>query len=152
MQRVVMPTTEAESWTVLDGELEPVAPAEQYLAYLSAIERSPTTVRAYAHSLKLWFEFLSLRDLAWNDVGIDAVAQFVVANAAHCLDSFDGLRGRAIDVEGQRPAIGGRIGHAALLGGLSCRPTRTRSVSDRSPTIMRTGCGSFRTTVGTARI
>ncbi len=77
VQRVVMPTTEAESWTVLDGELEPVAPAEQYLAYLSAIERSPTTVRAYAHSLKLWFEFLSLRDLAWNDVGIDAVAQFV---------------------------------------------------------------------------
>jgi len=27
-------------------------------AYLTAIERSPNTVRAYAISLKLWFEFL----------------------------------------------------------------------------------------------
>ncbi len=34
------------------------SPAERYLAYLAAIERSPNTVRAYAVSLKLWFEFL----------------------------------------------------------------------------------------------
>ena len=32
---------------------------ERYLAYLAAIERSPNTVRAYAISLKLWFEFLA---------------------------------------------------------------------------------------------
>ena len=55
----------------------PSWPAEKYLAYLSAIERSPTTVRAYAHNLKLWFEFLSLREQAWDEIGIDAVAQFV---------------------------------------------------------------------------
>lgn len=77
MQKVVMPTTEVESWTVVDEGLEPVAPAEAYLAYLSAIERSPTTVRAYAFSLKLWFEFLAHRELAWDRVGVEAVAQFV---------------------------------------------------------------------------
>jgi integrase len=54
-----------------------VGPAEEYLAYLSAIERSPTTVRAYAFGLKLWFQFLSGRDRAWDRVGVDTVAQFV---------------------------------------------------------------------------
>jgi integrase/recombinase XerD len=77
VQKVVMPTTEAESWTVVGDDLEPVEPAEEYLAYLSAIERSPTTVRAYAFSLKLWFEFLDRRDLAWDRVSVEAVAQFV---------------------------------------------------------------------------
>ena len=30
-EEVLMPPTVAESWTVLAGELEPLAPAEQYL-------------------------------------------------------------------------------------------------------------------------
>lgn len=72
-----MPTTQAESWTVVDDSFEPVGPAEEYLAYLCAIERSPTTVRAYATSLKLWFVFLAGRGLTWDRVSIEAVAQFV---------------------------------------------------------------------------
>ncbi|SRR6266508_657274 len=77
VQRVVMPTTEVESWTVVGDDCEPVDPAEEYLAYLTAVERSPNTVRAYATSLKLWFEFLAGRDLAWDGVGVEAVAGFV---------------------------------------------------------------------------
>jgi len=77
VQKVVMPTTATESWTVVDDQWEPVGPAEDYLAYLSAIERSPTTVRAYAFGLKLWFDFLAGRRLAWDLVGVDEVAQFV---------------------------------------------------------------------------
>lgn len=77
VQKVLMPTTEVESWTVVDDDFEPVVAADEYLAYLTAIERSPTTVRAYAFSLKLWFEFLSLQGLAWDRVGVDSVAQFV---------------------------------------------------------------------------
>lgn len=77
VQKVVMPTTATLSWTVVDDALEPVEPAEQYLAFLSAIERAPTTVRAYAFSLKLWFEFLSGRGLVWDGVSVDTVAQFV---------------------------------------------------------------------------
>ena len=57
VQRVLMPTGGAESWTVLDDTGEVIEPVERYLAYLSAIERSPNTVRAYAISLKLWFDF-----------------------------------------------------------------------------------------------
>src|SRR5262249_10473850 len=39
-----------------------------------------------------------------------------------------------------------------LVSGLMSRPTRTRSVLDRSPIIFRTGSGNFRTSVGIARI
>jgi integrase/recombinase XerD len=36
-----------ESWTVLGDDDVPVGPVERYLAYLTDIERSPNTVRAY---------------------------------------------------------------------------------------------------------
>ena len=77
VQRVLMPGREAESWTLLSADGDVVEPAERYLAYLAAIERSPNTVRAYAVSLKLWFEFLAWADLGWEEVGIEDVARFV---------------------------------------------------------------------------
>ncbi len=46
VQRVVMPVTGAVSWTVLGANGVPLAPVETYLAYLSALERSPNTQRA----------------------------------------------------------------------------------------------------------
>jgi len=54
-----------------------VAPAERYLAYLSGLERSPNTVRAYALSLRLWFEFLGLAGVGWAEAGPEDVARFV---------------------------------------------------------------------------
>jgi hypothetical protein len=39
---------------VLGDDDSPVGPVERYLAFLTDIERSPTTVRAYAHDLKDW--------------------------------------------------------------------------------------------------
>lgn len=77
VQRVLMPASERESWTVVDGNGLVVEPIEDYLAYLAAIERSPTTVRAYAFSLKLWFEFLSARDVSWDTAGVEEVSRFV---------------------------------------------------------------------------
>lgn len=77
VQRVVMPVTGAVSWTVLDDDGVPVVPAEEYLAYLAALERSPNTVRAYALSLKLWFEFLGAVGVDWAAAGVEDVARFV---------------------------------------------------------------------------
>ena len=48
-----------------------------HLADLAALERSPNTQRAYATSLKLWFEFLDTVDIGWADVSVDDVARFV---------------------------------------------------------------------------
>ena len=72
-----MPATGVESWTVLDDGLVVVAPVERFLAHLSAIERSPNTVRAYAHSLALWFEWLGVRGRAWDAAGVEDVSEFV---------------------------------------------------------------------------
>lgn len=76
-QRVVLPVTAAESWTVVDREFVTVEPAERYLAYLAAIERSPNTVHAYAQSLALWFEFLQFRGVEWAGAVVEDVSGFV---------------------------------------------------------------------------
>lgn len=52
MRRVVVSGSFVESWTVLGDEGGPVEPIERYLAYLTDVEKSPNTVKAYAHDLK----------------------------------------------------------------------------------------------------
>jgi len=66
----MMPVTGAESWPVLGDDGAVVVPAERYLAFLGALERSPNTVRAYAMSVRLWFEFL-------GQAGVEDVARLV---------------------------------------------------------------------------
>lgn len=58
LQRLVLPSSGAVSWTVLGPDGWPVAPVESFLAYVRALERSLHTVRAYGHGLALFFEFL----------------------------------------------------------------------------------------------
>ncbi|MDQ2879913.1 MAG: tyrosine-type recombinase/integrase [Actinomycetota bacterium] len=76
VQRVLMPVSSLESWTVL-GDDGPVVPIEHYLAYLTDIERSPNTVKAYAHDLKDWFVFLDVRGLDWREVRLEDLGEFV---------------------------------------------------------------------------
>jgi integrase/recombinase XerD len=77
--QVVAPTSGAVSFTVVDEAFTPVEPAEAYLAHLVAIERSPNTVRAYASSLKLFFEYLESREIAFDAVQLDDIGRFVSA-------------------------------------------------------------------------
>jgi site-specific recombinase XerD len=72
-----MPASSLESWTVLGDDDLPVGPVERYLAYLTDIERSPNTVRAYAHDLKDWFTFLNGRGLDWREVRLEDIGGFV---------------------------------------------------------------------------
>src|SRR5262245_47481828 len=85
------------SWTLLGDDGAVVEPAERYLAYLTAIERSPNTVRAYALSLKLWFEFLQQAGTQWDEAGVEDVARFVAwlrAPAANVIVLADGTGAR----------------------------------------------------------
>ncbi len=77
VQRVAMPTSRTGSWTVLGEDDAPVEPIERFLAYLSAIERSPNTVRAYAHDLRDYWAFLSQRGLDWRQVRLEDLGEFV---------------------------------------------------------------------------
>jgi integrase/recombinase XerD len=76
VQRLVMPGSGTESWTLLGDDGLPVEPVERFLAYLGAIERSPNTVKAYAHDLKDWFVFLGGRGVDWAAVTLEDVAAF----------------------------------------------------------------------------
>lgn len=54
-----------------------LTPSSGSFAYLASIERSPNTVKAYAHDLKDWFTFLAGRDLDWREVTLEDVAGYV---------------------------------------------------------------------------
>jgi integrase/recombinase XerD len=77
VQRVATPASRIESWTVLGDDDIPVEPIERFLAYLSDIERSPNTVRAYAHDLKDYWVFLAGRGLDWREVRLEDVGEYV---------------------------------------------------------------------------
>jgi site-specific recombinase XerD len=77
VQRVVLPSLGVESWTLLGGDGVPVEPVERYLAYLSDIERSPNTVKAYAHDLKDYWVFLACRGLDWREVRLEDIGEYV---------------------------------------------------------------------------
>ena len=77
VQPVVVPSSGARSWTVLGDDDVPVGPVERFLAYLTDIERSPNTVKAYAHDLKDFWEFLGRRGLDWREARLEDVGEFV---------------------------------------------------------------------------
>jgi integrase len=79
VQRVVTPVSGTLSWTVVDGSGLPLAPVDAFLAHLTALERSPETVRAYAYSLKLFLEFLEGAGVPWERVGPEDLSRFVAA-------------------------------------------------------------------------
>jgi len=77
VQRVVLPGSGTESWTVLDEGGVPVEPLERYLAYLTDVERSPNTVRAYAFDLRDFWVFLAGRGLDWRAVRLEDIGEYV---------------------------------------------------------------------------
>lgn len=77
VQRVAMPASRVPSWTVLDEDGGPVEPIERYLAYLTDIERSPNTIKAYAHDLKDYWVFLRHRGLDWRETRLEDIGEYV---------------------------------------------------------------------------
>ncbi|MBU3061934.1 site-specific integrase [Nocardia sp. NEAU-G5] len=76
VQRVLTTGSSLDSWNVL-GDGGPVEPIERYLAYMTDIERSPNTIKAYAHDLKDWFVYLDIRGLDWREVRLEDLGEFV---------------------------------------------------------------------------
>jgi integrase/recombinase XerD len=77
VQPVVMPFGDPQSWTLVDQDAAVVEPVEGFLSHLHAIERSPNTVKAYAHDLRDWVEFLDQHGLDWSQVRLEDVGRFV---------------------------------------------------------------------------
>jgi integrase/recombinase XerD len=76
VQRILVPDTKERSWVLFDGGT-PVFAANQYLLYLYYLGRSPNTVRAYAHHLQAFSNFLSEHGKDWKTLSLTELAQFV---------------------------------------------------------------------------
>jgi integrase/recombinase XerD len=76
VRRVWMPSSGVESWTVIGSAGGPVAVVEEFLAWLTHIERSPNTVEAYARDLRLFWSFLASRGLSWDAVTVAELGEF----------------------------------------------------------------------------
>ena len=55
----------------------PVEPVERFLSYLASIEKSPNTIKAYAHDLKDWLTYLERHGVDWRAARLEDVAGFV---------------------------------------------------------------------------
>lgn len=65
------------SWLVINDDGLPVLPIQEFIRYLEYTEKSPNTIRAYAHHLKLFWEFLTTEQSDWKTISITELARFV---------------------------------------------------------------------------
>ena len=71
-----------DTWLVVGDNFLPIPEIQEFIGYLVNIEKSPHTLRAYAHHLKLYWEFLNAVQKSWQQIGLNDLADFV-----HCLRS-----------------------------------------------------------------
>lgn len=64
-------------YLVLDENFLPIKPIQEFIRYLSNLERSPNTIRAYANHLKLYWEYLASIHKSWDAVKLDDLAGFL---------------------------------------------------------------------------
>jgi site-specific recombinase XerD len=77
VQRARLAGSSGSVWLVVDDGYLPIEPIRCFLVYLEDVERSPNTLRAYAHHLKLFWDYLSWAKLDWTDVGLSDLAGFL---------------------------------------------------------------------------
>jgi site-specific recombinase XerD len=66
-----------ECWLVLDDEYQAIKPITEFIKYLRNVDKSPYTIKSYAHSLKLYWEFLAYNEIDWIQINIGVLAKFI---------------------------------------------------------------------------
>lgn len=64
-------------WLVLDDNYRLVKPITEFTKYLSNVDKSPFTLRSYAYHLKLYWEYLTSKNIDWRKVNLSELAGFV---------------------------------------------------------------------------
>lgn len=75
-RRVRMPSSGVESWTVVGPDGRAVEVVDEFLGWLTGIERSPNTVEAYARDLGLFWSFFEGRGLVWDRISVVELGEF----------------------------------------------------------------------------
>lgn len=66
-----------KTWNVFDKDGKEVIPISQYLNYLYDLQKSPNTIRAYAHHLKHFWQYLSDESIRWERIKLNQLAAFI---------------------------------------------------------------------------
>lgn len=66
-----------DSFTVVDDQGLPIAPAHEYLRFLRDSDQSPHTVRAYARALSYWWTVLEHAGDLWDDFPVSRFGDFL---------------------------------------------------------------------------
>jgi len=77
VQRIRFSDTNRSSWVVLGDDYLPVKPIVVFLKFMEDLGRSPNTIRATSHHLKLFWEYLRDERLDWKDLDIAHLAGFI---------------------------------------------------------------------------
>jgi integrase/recombinase XerD len=77
VQRARLPETNRSTWLVLDDDYLPIQAISAFLKFCENLGRSPYTVRAWAHHLKLFWEFLHDEQIEWTNMNVAHLANFV---------------------------------------------------------------------------
>jgi integrase/recombinase XerD len=77
VQRVCLPNTDQVRWVVLNDNFVPIQPILSYLTFLDDLDRSPNTIRAAAHSLKQFWNYLQDVHLCWTEIDIAQLSGFI---------------------------------------------------------------------------
>lgn len=65
-------------YVVMDEDGRLVEPIVRYLKYLDCVGSARLTLRSYAYSLKLYWEYLTQQDFNWQQVTLDDLSRFVL--------------------------------------------------------------------------
>jgi integrase/recombinase XerD len=77
VQKARKPGSGRSTWLVLGEDYLPIQPIDEFLTFLDVTGSSPNTIRAYAHHLKLYWEYLVEASLDWRAATTQDVANFV---------------------------------------------------------------------------
>lgn len=77
VQKGKLPDSNRFVWIVLDDDYLPVEPIQKYIYYLDSLDKSPNTIRTYAHNLKLFWEFLKDKQLDWREISLERLSDFI---------------------------------------------------------------------------
>jgi integrase/recombinase XerD len=78
VQKAIVEGNNQIKWLVIGNDYLPVKPIQQYFNFLESCDKSPCTLRTYAHHLKLYWEYLNQTNTDWDKVNIDVIGNFVV--------------------------------------------------------------------------
>ena len=150
-----MPSSGVESWTVVGPDARPVPLVDEFLGWLTGIERSPNTVEAYARDLAAFWSFLAGRGVAWDRVSVAELGEFAawarrpaenvvviseqaakrsartvnrMLTAVMAFYEFQGRRGNTLARDLVVRTRGGRGGYKPFLHGIAAGRPRGRAV------------------------